>query len=142
MAESGPSDNGIEHPIMLFDGVCYLCRGSVQFVLKRDPKARFHFAALQSGFGRAQLANTDLSDQQLSSVLLIADGQIYTKSTAALRIAQKLRGGWPLLSVFLIVPRPLRDWVYDFIGDRRYRWFGKMDACWVPDQNMRDRFLD
>ena len=61
--------------------------------------------------------------------------------TAALRIARKLGAGWPLLYCFIVVPRPLRDWVYDFIGNRRYRWFGKMDACWIPNDDVSDRFL-
>lgn len=129
------------HPLMLFDGVCHLCAGSVQFVLRRDPAALFRFATLQSDFGQTELQRFGLPAQSLASVLLIEDGQLYQKSTAALRIARKLSAGWPLLYGFIIVPRPLRDWVYDFIGNRRYRWFGKMNACWLPDEDVRDRFL-
>jgi predicted DCC family thiol-disulfide oxidoreductase YuxK len=128
-------------PVMLFEGVCHLCIASVQFVLKREPQGRFRFATLQSDFGAAQLEHYHITERSLSSVLLVEDGQVYEKSTAALRIARSLNAGWPLLYGFLIVPRPLRDWVYDFIGNRRYRWFGKMNQCWVPDQDVSDRFL-
>ena len=127
--------------ILLFDGVCYLCRDSVQFVLKRDRNARVAFAPLQSGYGRDQLSKHGLPEDGLYSVILIQDGKVYTKSTAALRVARVLDGGWPLLFLFMAVPRPLRDAVYDFIGNRRYRWFGKMDACWVPGEDVSNRFL-
>ncbi|NQV21927.1 MAG: DUF393 domain-containing protein [Rhodospirillales bacterium] len=127
--------------VMLFDGVCYLCRDSVQFVLRRDPDAKVDFAPLQSDYGRDVLRRHGLPEGSLQSVVLVQDGEVYTKSTAALRIARELSGGWPLLYLFMVVPRFLRDGVYDFIGNRRYRWFGKMDACWIPDQDVSNRFL-
>ncbi len=132
-----------QRPILLFDGVCNLCTGSVRFVIRRDPEKRFRFASLQSPVAKALLeTDADASTDPLGSIVLIDDDGIWRRSTAALRTAGRLSAPWPLLRVLLIVPRPLRDWVYDFIGARRYRWFGRTDACWVPEQDISDRFLD
>lgn len=130
-----------EHPLVLFDGDCNLCNNSVQFVLKRDPKGRFRFASLQSQVGRdaiAKVAQGVLPD----SILLIRGGKLQMKSTAALAIARGLRFPWPLVSVFWLVPYPLRNLVYDWIGRNRIRWFGKREECWVPTPELRARFLD
>src|SRR4029453_1445664 len=96
-------------PIVLFDGVCNLCNGSVQFLLKRDPEGRLRFASLQSDAGRSLMAKDRLAGDSLSSVLLIEDGRVWQESSAALRIARRLPGAWKLLRVFAAVPRPLRD---------------------------------
>ena len=127
-----------DHPVILFDGVCNLCTGSVQFVIARDSRKQFRFASLQSPIAEKLLGRRD----DLESMVLVQDGQIYRKSTAALLIAKRLDGLWPLLAVFLVVPRFLRDAVYDWIGRRRYRMFGKRDACWVPNAELAERFLD
>jgi predicted DCC family thiol-disulfide oxidoreductase YuxK len=125
-------------PIILFDGVCNLCTGGVQFVIERDSRKQFRFASLQSPVAEKLLGERD----QLESVVLVQGGKTYRKSTAALRIARRLDGFWPLLSVFLVIPRFLRDAMYDWIGRRRYRMFGKRDACWKPQPEFADRFLD
>jgi predicted DCC family thiol-disulfide oxidoreductase YuxK len=127
-----------DRPVILFDGVCNLCTGSVQFVIERDSRKRFRFASLQSPVAERLLGRRD----DLESMVLVENQKVYRKSTAALRIARRLDGPWPALSIFLLIPRPLRDWVYDAIGRRRYRWFGKRDACWVPSPELRERFLD
>jgi predicted DCC family thiol-disulfide oxidoreductase YuxK len=127
-----------DRPVILFDGVCNLCTGSVQFVIERDSRRQFRFASLQSGAAERLLGSRD----QLETMVLIAGGKVYRKSTAALLIARRLDGFWPLLAVFLIVPRFLRDAVYDWIGRRRYRMFGKRETCWVPRPELADRFLD
>jgi predicted DCC family thiol-disulfide oxidoreductase YuxK len=88
------------------------------------------------------MARYGLEDSGLSSMILLHRSRAYRKSGAALRIARMLDVPWPLLYVFIIVPRVLRDWVYDFIGARRYDWFGKSDRCRVPDEGHKDRFLD
>ena len=129
-------------PILLFDGVCNLCKSSVQFVIARDPNARFRFASLQSEIGAALARHFGINADQLTSVVLIADGQAHTHSSGALRSAKLLRQPWPLMAVFLVIPRFIRDWVYDFIGNRRYRWFGKMEVCWMPEPALQSRFLD
>ncbi len=130
-------------PLILFDGVCNLCASSVQFVIRRDRDAQFRFASLQSSVAEQILADRDYRGESLGSVLLVDDGVVHAKSRAALRIARRLDGAWPLMYyLFCWVPRFLADAVYDFIGARRYRWFGKKEACWVPDGDIRGRFLD
>ncbi len=130
-----------ESPIILFDGVCNLCAASVRFVIARDRAARFRFASLQSIAGSELARAHDVAPGALNSVILIQDGQAYQRSSAALRIARQLDGFWPLLYVFIAVPAPLRNLVYDFIGARRYRWFGRKQSCWVPDADLNRRFL-
>ncbi|WP_455212262.1 thiol-disulfide oxidoreductase DCC family protein [Kaarinaea lacus] len=138
--------------IILFDGVCNLCSASVQFVLKRDSKELFQFCSLQSNAGKRLLKKYGLQNFELqsnvlqhagsSSMVLLQDGKSFTKSSAALTVARGLRWPWPLLYGFIIVPKFLRDAVYDFIGNRRYRWFGKKNNCWIPPHPMKHRFLD
>ncbi len=129
-------------PLILFDGDCNLCHGTVQFVLRRDPKGRFRFASLQSAAGRAALAAVGAPAALPDSIVLVHGGRLRTRSTAALAITRGLRAPWPLLSAFWLVPSPLRDLVYDWIARHRYRWFGKRDECWVPTPALRARFLD
>ncbi|MEO6593178.1 MAG: DCC1-like thiol-disulfide oxidoreductase family protein [Planctomycetota bacterium] len=129
-------------PLVLFDGDCNLCHGAVQFILQRDAKQRFRFASLQSAAGRAALAATGLVGAVPDSIVLVQGGKARVKSGAALAIARGLRLPWPLVSVFWLVPFPLRDWVYDWVARNRYRWFGKRDECWVPTPALRARFLD
>lgn len=128
-------------PIILFDGVCNLCTASVRFVIERDSRRQFRFASLQSPVAR-ELLGQELERERLESLVLIAAGRVYRKSTAALLVARRLDGLWPLLGVFLLVPRPLRDAIYDWIGSRRYRMFGKRELCWTPQPELADRFLD
>ncbi|MBB1370132.1 thiol-disulfide oxidoreductase DCC family protein [Pseudoalteromonas sp. SR45-4] len=132
-----------KNPILLFDGVCNLCTGSVRFVIEHDPYKKFRFASLQSTVAKNLLKQQGSeATSKLGSVVLIDDSGIWFKSTAALRTAGQLSGLWPLLQVLLIIPRPLRDWGYDFIGARRYKWFGRTNACWLPAEDISDRFLD
>ena len=131
-----------EGPVILFDGVCNLCTASVQFVIARDRRRLFKFASLQSPVAEALLGPELEQGERLGSMLLIAGGKVYRRSSAALRIARRLDGLWPLLAIFLLVPRPLRDFVYDWIGSRRYRFFGKRETCWIPDPDLKERFLD
>lgn len=131
------------NPVILFDGVCNLCAASVQFVLKRERTPKFRFASLQSGVGQDYIRRYASPEyQSTNTIILIEGGEAYYKSGAALRIARALSFPWPILFIFLIIPEKLRDLAYDFIGQRRYKWFGKMDACWVPDKSVSDRFLD
>ena len=131
-----------ERPVILFDGVCHLCAGSVRFVIKRDPQQHFSFARLQSGVARQLLAEHDVTNNGLESVVLIYKGQVYRKSRAALRILLLLNRAWPLMGIFLLVPRFIADPIYDYIGRHRYRWFGQMDTCWLPEIDQHWRFLD
>lgn len=132
-----------ENPVILFDGVCNLCERSVQLVIRNDRKRLFRFASLQSAYAERLLGQYDYRHDELSSVLLVTDGVVYRKSRAALQIARRLDRAWPLFYyLFILVPAPLADLVYDFVGNRRYRWFGRKEACWVPDEDLRSRFLD
>ena len=126
----------------MFDGVCNLCNGFVQFVIERDPPGRFQFAALQSEAARRVLAVHGAPSPLADSVVLIEEGRVYTGSTAALRIARGLRFPWPLVGVLLTIPRPLRDGIYAGVARRRYRWFGQREQCMVPTAATRSRFIE
>ena len=130
------------NPIILFDGVCHLCAGSVQFVIKRDPQQRFRFARLQSDVAQQLLAEYHATDHDLDSVILIYQGRLYRKSRAALHTALLLRRAWPMLGLFLLIPRFIADPVYDYIGRHRYHWFGKKESCRLPESDQHWRFLD
>jgi predicted DCC family thiol-disulfide oxidoreductase YuxK len=127
---------------VLFDGECNLCDGAVQFLLRRDPRGRLRFAALQSPAAARLLAGARAPTPLPDSLVLIADGAVHVRSGAALRIAARLRWPWPLLFVFWLVPRPLRDLAYDFVARRRTRWFGRRSSCRVPTPEERGRFLE
>lgn len=135
------SPDPLDSPVILFDGVCNLCNGSVLFIIKRDPRSQFYFAALQSDFGNKQLKNFGLPATELNSVLLIKGGTLYQKSNAALEIAKHLSGLWPALYIFKIIPPFLRDGIYTWVARNRYRWFGKKDACMIPTPELKSRFL-
>lgn len=128
--------------IILFDGVCNLCSGSVQFVIKRDPAAFFKFASLQSDFGQQQLQRFGLDQKSFHSIILIHGDKVYQRSDAALEIVKKLGGAWPILYGFKIMPRFLRDAGYNLVSRNRYKLFGKKDACWIPTPELKARFKD
>jgi predicted DCC family thiol-disulfide oxidoreductase YuxK len=127
--------------LVLFDGVCNLCNGFVRFVIRRDPGGHFTFGSLQSGSARQVLSLHDVPQPLPDSLVLLEAGQVFTRSTAALRIARRLTFPWPLVAALLAIPRPLRDWVYDRVARNRYRWFGRRDQCMLPTPEQRRRFL-
>lgn len=131
-----------EPAIILFDGVCNLCNGAVQFVIKRDDKRQFLFASLQSEEGRNILKENNFFTDGVYSFILVENGRIFDRSTAALRVAKRLRIPWKWLYIFIAVPKFIRDAVYDFIAKNRYRWFGKKDECMVPTTELKERFLN
>ncbi|WP_066834038.1 thiol-disulfide oxidoreductase DCC family protein [Rufibacter ruber] len=126
---------------VLFDGVCNLCNGFVQFVINHDPEGKFTFASLQSETGLQTLRAHGFPTQQFSTVLLLENGELYSRSTAALRILRGLRGGWSWLYGFILVPRFLRDPLYDWVSRNRYRWFGQQESCMLPTPELQARFL-
>jgi predicted DCC family thiol-disulfide oxidoreductase YuxK len=128
-------------PIILFDGVCNLCNQSVQFVIRHDAKGRFRFAALQSSFGQSQLEKYQFNKEELLSVVLVVNNRVYDRSRAALEIARRLDGPWPLFYIFVIVPPFIRNFVYNRIARNRYKWFGKKDECMIPTPELRTRFI-
>ena len=128
--------------IVLFDGVCNLCNGMVQFVLKRDKKKQFLFGSLQGKTGQEYLRKYKIPVNAFNSFMLIEGDKLYTRSTGALRLLKHMGGGWQLLYAFIIVPRFIRDAVYRLIAINRYKWFGKKDQCRVPTPQERERFLE
>jgi predicted DCC family thiol-disulfide oxidoreductase YuxK len=132
----------VTQPVILFDGECNLCSGSVQFIIKHDPKHLFRFASLQSGFGQQVLEKYHLPAAEFGSFILLEKDNVYTKSAGALRVVKKLNRAWPLLYVFIIVPPFIRNAVYDFVARNRYQWFGKKDTCWVATQELSMLFID
>lgn len=127
--------------MVLFDGVCNLCNASVDFILERDSKSIFRFASLQSEAGQELLRRFRLPTEEHRSLVLVEGDRFFTRSSAALLIARRLDGFWPLLYAFIVVPRFLRDAVYDLFARNRYRWFGRRDTCRVPTPEERGRFL-
>ncbi|HCK04812.1 MAG TPA: thiol-disulfide oxidoreductase [Flavobacteriaceae bacterium] len=141
------------HRIVAFDGLCNLCNSTVNWIIDHDPKQQFKFIALQD-IARLKTGNTEQQEayallknelidasSDLSSVLLIENGQLYKKSTAVLRICRQLSGLYPVLHTYIIIPRALRDLVYDLIAHNRYKWFGKREQCRVPSPDVKQRFL-
>jgi len=127
--------------ILLFDGVCNLCIGLVNFTIKRDSKEKFKFAALQSESGQALLKTFGLSANDFDTFVLISGEKYYLKSSAGLHVLKELGGFWKLFYVFTIIPIPLRDFIYNVIAKRRYRFFGKRATCIVPTPEVKRRFL-
>lgn len=125
--------------IILFDGVCNLCNTSVDYIMKKDKKGFFKFGALQKSGDL--LKKYDISPEYLNSLVLIQDDKVYYKSSAALRIARKLEGALPLLYPFILLPKFLRDPVYDVIANNRYRWFGQGNTCRLPTPEEAKRFI-
>ncbi|WP_226036848.1 thiol-disulfide oxidoreductase DCC family protein [Aquibacillus saliphilus] len=127
--------------VILFDGMCNLCNGSVQFIINRDPSGHFKFASLQSEIGK-QLVNKHGIPETIDSFIVIENGKVYYKSSAALRVSRNLKGLWKLASVFRLIPRPLRDAIYRIVARNRYKWFGKRDECMIPTPKNKKRFLE
>ena len=129
------------NPVVLFDGVCNLCSSVVIFTVSRDPEGIFRFAALQSEAGQSFLRKFGLSTDDFDSFVLIEGPRLSLRSTAMLRLCRRLKGPWALLYLLIIIPRPIRDFVYNIVARRRYMWFGKKQACFIPSADIRDRFL-
>lgn len=146
--------------IILFDGVCNLCHGVVKWVIANDPSMNFKFLPLQEldrieelpdvsdvlldkikKAHNGQNQNDQSSDQDWHTVMFLEDGVLYEKSTAVLRICRRLSGLYPVLYTYVLIPKGLRDWIYDVVAENRYRWFGKKSQCMVPDTNQADRFI-
>ncbi|MFT5064302.1 MAG: putative DCC family thiol-disulfide oxidoreductase YuxK [Gammaproteobacteria bacterium] len=129
------------HSVVLFDGVCNLCNGAVTFIIKRDSQNQFRFAPIQSELGTTLLAPYSPAFSGNDSFALIENGQLYSQTDAALRIATQLDGLWYLFAIFRIIPPPLRDVLYRLLGRNRYRLFGKRKSCMIPSPELQSRFL-
>ena len=126
--------------IVLFDGECNFCDASVQFIIKRDPKGYFQFAAQQSDIGETFKRQYDVPNS-MDSILVIDQHKVYNSSDAALHISKHLNGLWSYFHLLKVIPKPIRDVVYKFIAKNRYAWFGKKDSCMIPSPEIRNRFL-
>lgn len=131
----------MKQDILLFDGICNLCNGSVQFIITRDVKEKFKFASLQSEKGQELLQKFNLPTNNFDSFVLVKDDKYYTKSTAALLVFSSFGGLWSLLKILLIFPAFIRNAVYTLVAKNRYKWFGKQESCWLPTPELKSRFL-
>ncbi len=129
-------------PIIFFDGVCNLCNGSVDFILKRDPKETFRFASLQSPIAKDLLKRESVDLNNMRTIILLNNGKVFYRSNAILEILRQLTAPWPVFYVFKLVPRFIRDGLYNLISKHRYSWFGKRDTCRIPSAGERARFLE
>lgn len=130
-----------EEPVLLFDGVCNLCDGSVQFILRHEKNSDLKFAAIQSEAGQKLLSQKGIDPGQIDSVILIKGGKVYTESDAVLNVTKFLRFPYGLCNVLLVVPKPVRNFFYKKVASNRYRWFGKRDSCMMPTPSLKNRFL-
>ncbi len=127
--------------IVLFDGYCNFCNSSVQFILKHEKTPDIKFCSLKSDVGIALLNKFHLNTTTIDSMVYIEHTIAYIKSDAALRLSKQLNGIYPLAYGFIIIPKFIRNWVYDFIAKNRYKWFGKSISCYVPNEQQKNRFL-
>jgi len=130
-----------KHPILLFDGVCNLCNGFVQYTIERDPEGQFRFAALQSDVGKEVLQHINLSTEDLDTAILIEDGKIYTQSTVGLRMIKKMNVWYSFIYFLIIFPKSFRDFFYRILARNRYKWFGEKETCMIPTPELQARFL-
>jgi predicted DCC family thiol-disulfide oxidoreductase YuxK len=130
-----------QYPIILFDGICNFCNNTVNFVLKNDKKGDIKFAPLQSEAAIKLLQHFGLPSTDMKSFIFIENDIVYSKSTAALKVCKHLKGRWPLVYGFIVIPLFIRDGVYNWIAKNRYKWFGKKEICMVPTPNQKEKFL-
>ena len=137
---AGSMDEPVKN-IVLFDGICNLCNGLVRFIIKRDKTEKFKFASLQSEIGQQWLLRFGLAKNEFESFVLIEGDKYYLKSAAALKMLRELGGIWKAFYVFILVPRPVRDFIYDVMAKSRYKIFGKKNTCMIPTPELKGRFL-
>ena len=127
--------------VLLFDGICNLCNSSVQFIIKHDKNGKIKFSSLQSDIGKELLNSFDMSTDYIDSLIFIDKGKVHTHLGAVLRSTKYLNGLYPLLQVFLIIPKFLSNPIYNWIARNRYSWFGKRNECMIPTPEIQTRFL-
>lgn len=128
--------------IVLFDGVCNLCNKAVTFIIEHDKNDQFRFAALQSDVGKELLATHEIDPEAIDSIILIKNKKAFIKASAALRIAKDLDGPISSLYIFIILPKFLTNYIYDFIARNRYNWFGRKNHCMIPTPRLKAKFID
>jgi len=132
----------LDHPLIVFDGICHLCTGFVRFVIRHDRAALFRFLPAQSARGEQLYARFGLKQGDWDSNLLVLEGRIHTELDAFIEVTRRFGGLWRVMPVLYAIPRPLRDWLYNRVARNRYRWFGKRDICYLPTPDLAARFLD
>ena len=130
-----------EHHIIVFDGVCNLCNGSVNFIIARDPREVFVFTPIESLYAQELLIGLELEGIGEESFVLVKNGEAWLRSDAALQISREMSGLWPLLYGLRFVPSPLRDFIYNQVARNRYRLFGRKPSCMVPSAALKRRFI-
>ena len=140
----GANPKIISNPIVFFDGVCNLCNGAVQFIIRKDPEGYFKFSSLQSSIAADLLAKAGhpIKSDRMDSIILLENSRVYTRSDAVLQISKNLSGVWKFFYGFIIIPRPVRNAIYDWVASNRYKWFGRKDSCMVPTGDLISRFLE
>jgi predicted DCC family thiol-disulfide oxidoreductase YuxK len=142
MGSPGSITDTNSRALILFDGICNLCNGSVQFIIRHDPAAKFSFASLQSPAAKRLLNHFKLPSEDIYSILLIKNGILFDRSDALLEIAKDLNGAWRVLRIFQFLPKGLRDSLYKLVAKNRYKIFGKQEFCLIPTKDLRARFID
>lgn len=130
------------HTVIFFDGVCNLCNGLVQFIIRRDPAGQFRFASLQSQYARQQLLKAGRDPDGLHSIIVLDGDRLLERSDAVMAIFKHLGGAWRALTIFKVLPRALRNALYNFVAANRYRWFGRRDQCMIPTPDLKARFIE
>ena len=142
MRQKQPANYLLQTPwLILFDGMCGWCTGWVRFLIKHDSQKGFQFAPLQSPLGQHQLRKFNLSQKEFSTFVVITPNGYFTKSTAILRIVRRLGGFWKMFYAFILIPKSLRDPLYDLIARYRYQLRGTLTVCYRPPEEYQDRFL-
>ncbi|HSW12818.1 MAG TPA: thiol-disulfide oxidoreductase DCC family protein [Solimonas sp.] len=127
--------------VIVFDGACNFCNSWTRFIIRRDPQARFRFAAMQSTAGSLLMTRNGIDPQNPATFLYVENGRGYTDTDAIFRVIAQLTGPWPLLRVLRVVPPFIRDPLYRFLARNRYRWFGRHGTCQVPEASIAERFI-
>lgn len=136
-----PSPFDAHHPLIVFDGICVLCSGFVRMVVRLDRQGRFRFATAQSSFGEALFRKHGLRTDSYETNLVLIDGVAFTRLDSFVAVMSELGWPWRAMKALLLLPRPLRDWLYDRVAKNRYALFGRKDSCDIPSPELRERFL-
>ena len=128
--------------VILFDGICNLCNNAIKFIIKNDKKNIFQFATLQGEYGIKIQNKYELDSKEIDSIILVDGDKVFTRSSAALRIAKDLRAPYFIFYIFIVIPAFIRNFIYDLIAKNRYKWFGKTESCMVPSNELKSKFFD
>ncbi|TXJ04535.1 MAG: DUF393 domain-containing protein [Acinetobacter sp.] len=129
------------HNIILFDGVCVLCSAWANFMIQHDPQYQFKLVSVQSKLGQQLLSTYQLPTDHFETMVLLEQGQLYTESTAFLRIIQRVGFPYSILKYGKVIPKVVRDFAYRRIALNRYWLFGQTEQCYVATADVQQHFL-